>query len=70
MSRNYEGMLPLRGLGASVRTEAKAWLELVRWRSAHGITISGEEAAAAYEAITRDVDCQMELKATPAERTP
>lgn len=68
MSRNYTGILPLRGLRQPVRTEAIAWMEIINWRLAHRITVTGEQAAQADDALCRDFGCQMELKATPTQR--
>lgn len=70
MSRNYDGVFPLRGIDEPVRSEATAWLDVIRWRMAHGIVISGDDAIAAEDAITRDVACQLELKASPTAREP
>lgn len=69
MSRNYPGMLPLRGIDQPRRTEAEAWQAIVNWRHAHGVPLGPDKAAQAWDAISIDPNAALQLKASVAPRS-
>lgn len=69
MSRNYSGILPLRGLDQPARTEAQAWQDITNWRHDHGVPLGPDKAAQAWDAISIDPDAALQLKASVAPRS-